>query len=182
MLPRHVLTALCLIVLTFSAEAASATIDQFTATESDGAVSVRLRLAHAMDEPWRLEGLQSGLPLAFIYQVELVRKRENWFDTVLAYREIEMVATYNSLTREYLLNYRKDRKLVSSENVRSLEELEKKMTTLSEERLFEIRGRSVGRLRIKARAILGRSYVLQVIPKAVTTDWEAVRVQDPSAP
>lgn len=183
MFPRHVLIALCLSILTASTvDAASVTIEDFIATAAGDAISVRLRLAHAFEESWRLETLQSGLPIAFVYQVDLIRKRENWFDSVIDSREIEVVATYNSLTREYLLNYRKDRKLVSSENVRSLEELERKMTTLAEEHIFELRGRRIGKLRVRARAILGRSYLLHVIPRSVATDWEAVRVKGPSAP
>lgn len=159
-----------------------ARIDEIVATPSGGSISVNLELASAFEESWRLEALQSGLPLVFVYQIELIRKRENWFDSRIGSSEIEIVATYNSLTREYLLNYRKDRKLVSSRNVRSIDELKRKMASIAEERLFPLEDRNPRRLRVRARAILGRRYVFYVIPRPVATDWETVRVQESSAP
>lgn len=153
-----------------------AEIDDLAAVGGDETISVRLRLSNAFGHR-EVDLLQSGLPLVFIYQIDLIRKRENWFDSILSSSEIEVVATYNSLTREYLLNYRRERKLVSSESVRSVEELKRKMTVLSEERLFPLPERPLRHLRIRSRAVLGRKYVLQVIPRLIATEWKVVGVQ-----
>ena len=56
-----------------------------------------------------VEALQSGLPTSFTYVVEIFRDRPNWFDDGIARARIEVICTFNSVTREYLLNYRRDR-------------------------------------------------------------------------
>lgn len=183
LLPRTVLIALFLSVVATSALSADdATIAHLAAVTRGEAVSVALTLENSFDDPWRLEAIQNGLPLVFVYQIDLIRKHENWFDSLVRSTEIEVVATYNSLTREYLLNYRRDRKLVSSENIRNLDELQRRMTTVSEQSLFPLEGRRPGKLRVRARAILGRRYLFHVIPRPITTRWEAVRVQERPAP
>lgn len=183
LLPRPVLIALLLSVVATSAiSAEDAKVSGLTAVVRGEEISVALTLEHAFDDPWRLEALQNGLPLVFVYQIDLIRKHENWFDSLLRSTEIEVVATYNSLTREYLFNYRRNRKLVSSENVRNLDELQRRMTTLSEEGVFALEGRRPGKLRVRARALLGRRYLFHVIPRPITTRWEAVRVQERPAP
>lgn len=178
---RPVLIALLLSsVAASSAIAEQARIDEVVATAAGDGISVSLSLAGSFEDPWRLKALQNGLPLVFVYQLDLIRKRENWFDSVISSSEIEIVSTYNSLTREYLLNFRKDRKLVSSESVRSIEELKRRMTTLDEELLFELGGRSPSKLRLRVRAILGQRYLFHVIPKPEATDWATVRVRERS--
>lgn len=179
LLPRTVLIALHLSLAATSAiHAAEAKVAHLTASTQGQAISVALTLENAFADPWRLEALQNGLPLVFVYQIDLIRKHENWFDSLLHSAEVEVVATYNSLTREYLLNYRRDRKLVSSENVRNLDELQRRMTTVREQDLFALEGRPPGKLRVRARALLGRRYLFHMIPRPITTRWEAVRVQE----
>ncbi|MDZ7641110.1 MAG: DUF4390 domain-containing protein [Desulfurivibrio sp.] len=47
------------------------------------------------------EGLKSGLPLAFTFQVELKRQRAGWLDQKLARREFEHRLSYDNLKDEY---------------------------------------------------------------------------------
>ncbi|MBW3672038.1 MAG: DUF4390 domain-containing protein [Acidobacteria bacterium] len=179
---RPPLIALLLWFAATSAVAAEeARVDDIVATAAGEGISLSLSLVHSFEDPWRLKALQNGLPIVFVYQIDLVRKRENWFDSIISSSEIEIVSTYNSLTREYLLNYRRDRKLVSSESVRSIEELKRKMTTLDEERLFDLGGRNPLELRLRVRAVLGQRYLFHVIPKPEATDWATVRVREQSA-
>lgn len=180
--PNPLIISLLVLVFVSLVPAQAAEIDPVVASALDDHVSVTLTLTDGFAEPWKLEALQNGLPLVFLYEIDLIRKRENWFDSLIDSSEIELVATYNSLTREYLLNYRKDRKLVSSENVRSLEELKRRMTTIREDRLFALADRQPRDLRVRARAVLGRRYLFHVIPKPVSTDWETVRVHGRSTP
>ena len=175
---RSVSTALLILIWHASpAVAAEADIDDLEAVARDGAISISLQLKGALDRPETIESLQSGLPVAIVYQFDLIRKRENWFDRILSSSEIELVATYNSLTREYLLNYRRDRKLVSSQSIRTVEELRRRMTTIREEALLSLGTHRPGDLRVRARAVLGRRYLLHVIPRAIATEWDVVRVE-----
>lgn len=152
------------------------------ATENDGRISVGFRLEEAFDSPEIRNALESGLPTMLTYEIALVRKREDWFDERLATTQIEVVATYNSVTREYLLNYRRNRRLVRSEVLSSIEELRGRMTTIREPELFPLEGYRPSQLRVMARAELLRRYVLHLIPWDVGTDWEKTRVQSGSSP
>jgi hypothetical protein len=162
--------------------AAEPAIGELTATVRDDSVTVAFRLEHAFDREEVIQALRSGLPTVFIFEIDMIRRRRNWFDSMVASSRIEVVATYNSLTREYLLNYRRDRKLVSSETVRGFEQLIERMTRIREERLFPLEGRNPGRMRIRARAILDREYLLYIVPRPVATEWEVTRLSTLSSP
>jgi hypothetical protein len=53
--------------------------------------------------PALLEALQRGLPLYFISEFELTRRRWYWFDEVVARQETQYKLSYNALTRRYRL-------------------------------------------------------------------------------
>ena len=88
-------------------------------------VSVRFLLADAFQNNNTVQALQSGLPTSFTYVIEIYRARSKWFDEGIDRSRIEVIASFNSVTREYLLNYRRDRKLVRSETLSDLETLQK---------------------------------------------------------
>jgi hypothetical protein len=164
----------------FNLTAAEPAIGDLTATVRDDAVTVSFRLEHAFDREEIIQALRSGLPTVFVFEIDLIRRRRNWFDSMVASSRIEVVATYNSLTREYLLNYRRNRKLVSSETVRDFDQLRERMTQIREERLFPLEGRNPGRMRIRTRAILDREYLFYIVPRPVATEWEVTRLRNPS--
>src|SRR5205823_8232068 len=100
-------------------------------------VSVRFTMAHAFDRAQTVQGLQSGVPTTLTYVVEIYRDRPHWFDEGIARARIEVIATFNSLTREYLLNYRRDHKLVRSETFNDQASLQRVMTSIDEPNLFD---------------------------------------------
>ncbi|HSN69845.1 MAG TPA: DUF4390 domain-containing protein [Thermoanaerobaculia bacterium] len=157
--------------------AAEPRIRDLAATEQGGRVSIRFRLDEAFTRPEIVRAIETGLPTVLAYEIQLIRKRPNWFDDTIGTSRVEVVATYNSVTREYLLNYRRDRRLVSSEVLSSLEELQKRMTSIREASLFSIEGRKPWKLRVRVRADLSRRYVWYLIPWDVSTDWEEARVE-----
>ena len=167
---------LLLLLFGTAARAETPRIRDLVATEKDGWISVSYRLTGAFDTPEVRRALESGLPTVLTYDIELTRKRPNWFDDLLFRAEIEVIATYNSVTREYLLNYRRDRRLVRSEIYTSLEALKARMTRIDEKDLFTTAGRKPWKLRIKVRAELIRRYVWYVIPWDVATEWTIARV------
>jgi hypothetical protein len=160
-----------------SADAPKPAIDGLTASAASGKVSVALTLKNAFAQPETVEALQSGVPTTFTYVVEIFRDRPNWFDDSIAHSEIEVIAAFNSVTREYLLNYRRDRRLVRSETFSDLQALERAMTNIAERDLFDIGGRKPWKLKVRAKADLMRGWVMYVIPWELSTRWRETRVR-----
>lgn len=166
-------SAVC--VLPFAAVAAE--IQGLKADWNGGQISVTFQLERAFDYEEIRQALQSGLATGFTYHVELVRKRPNWFDTTLDAKRIEVIASLNSVTQEYLLNYRRDRRLVRSETVSDFGTLQKRMTSIVEEALLDAGKVPPSKLRVRVRADLLRGYLLYVIPWDVSTSWKQARVR-----
>ncbi|MEO8383103.1 MAG: DUF4390 domain-containing protein [Acidobacteriota bacterium] len=165
--------------LSWSLQAASphSTIERLVATEQSGKVTVRFELASIFEQEEMVEALRSGLPTSFTYSIEIYRDRPNWFDDTIARSLIEVICTYNSVTREYLLNTRRDRKLVRSETFTDLALLQRHMTSVDEPELFDIGDRKPYKLKVRAKADLMRGWLMYVIPWEVSTNWREARVK-----
>jgi hypothetical protein len=159
-----------------AATAADPEIRNLSATAKGSSVSVRFSLASAFDDHDLVSSIQSGLPTSFSYIVEIFRDRKYFLDQGLERSRIEVVATFNSVTREYLLNYRRDRKLVRSETFHDLESLQRRMTSIEEPNLFEIGGRRPYKLKVRVKADFGRRFLLYILPWSNSTRWREVRV------
>jgi len=152
-------------------------IENLSAIAANARVSVRFSLTGAFADGEMVEALQSGVPTSFTYLVEIFRDRPNWFDDGIARARIEVICTFNSVTREYLLNYRRDDRLVRSETFFDLAALERAMTSVDEAALFDIAGRKAHKLKVRAKANLTRGWVMWVIPWEVSTRWRESRVR-----
>lgn len=172
-----VLLSLLTAATAFAADSPPPVIEGLTATERGGHVSVRFSLAGAFRNGDTVESIGSGLPTTITYSVEIFRDRPNWFDDSLQSVRLEAICTYNSLTREYLLNYRRDRHLVRSETFTDLAALERAMSTVEERDLFDIGRRKPWKLRVRARASLARGWMLWVIPWDAGSRWAEARVR-----
>ena len=159
------------------AHAADPKIDGLSAIAANGKVSVRFALANAFHNGEVVEGLQSGLPTSFTYEIEIFRDRPWWIDDGISRSRIEVICTFNSVTREYLLNYRRDKKLVRSETFTDLASLQSAMTRVDEPDLFDIANRRPQKLKVRVKADLMRGLVLYVVPWEVSTGWRETRVQ-----
>ncbi|HXT19786.1 MAG TPA: DUF4390 domain-containing protein [Thermoanaerobaculia bacterium] len=143
----------------------------------DGRVEVSFQLAGALDDGV-MARIQSGLPTTFVYRVELLRDRQRWWDDGIAEATLEVVAMYNAVSQEYLVNFKRDGKLVESRLARSRPELEAAMTRFERVPLFataDLRGDPGSRFLLKARAELGTKTWLTFIPLHVETDWAQSR-------
>jgi hypothetical protein len=178
---RNFLLALLLVSAAGPLSAAEPQIRNLTAVATGGTLNVRFSLANAFDDRAVVKALQSGLPTSFAFVVEIYRDRPNWFDQGVARSRIEVIATFNSITREYLLNYRRDRRLVRSETFTDLAALEQRMSTVDEPSMFDIEGRRAYKLRVRVRADFGRTFLLYIIPSSNSTRWRDVRVSVPEA-
>ena len=159
--------------------AADPRIENLSATSSGGKVTVHFMLSDAFLSADMVQSLQSGLPTSVTYEAEIYRARPNWFDESVGRSRIEVICTFNSVTREYLLNYRRDRKLVRSETFSDLVALKKAMTSVDERDLFDIGSRRPYKMKVRVRADLMRSWRFYVIPWEVTTRWRETRLQCP---
>lgn len=176
---RALVALLALILATPPAAAAPPhlTIENLGATAAAGKVSVRFSLAGAFQHEEMVEALKSGLPTSFTYSIEIFRDRPNWFDDGIARSRVEVICTYNSVTREYLLNTRRDRRLVRSETFTDLGVLERHMTSIEEPDLFDIGVRKPYKLKVRVKADLMRGWLMYVIPWEVSTKWREARVR-----
>ncbi|HXG58354.1 MAG TPA: DUF4390 domain-containing protein [Thermoanaerobaculia bacterium] len=165
-----------LLLLTGAPAPADPFIDHLSAKAAGGGVSVRFSLVNAFRSEETVKALQNGLPTSFTYVIEMYRDRPNWFDGGAGRARIEVIATFNAVTREYLLNYRRDRKLVRSETFSDLESLERRMTTIDEHALFGIGRHKPHKLRVRVKADLRRGWLWYVIPWNFSTRWKVVRV------
>jgi hypothetical protein len=179
------LFAFAVLLLGFQAVAVAAPdphVEDLAATTNGSVVTVRFTLADAFRNDETVQALQSGLPTSFTYVVEIFRDRPNWFDEGLGRSRIEVIATFNSVTREYLLNYRRDRRLVRSETFSDLGVLEKRMTTIDEPDLFDIGNRRPHKIKVRVKADLRRGWLFYLIPWEVSTRWREVRLRSAEEP
>ncbi|HUP49623.1 MAG TPA: DUF4390 domain-containing protein [Thermoanaerobaculia bacterium] len=169
-----------LLLLAFSPAATAAeepAIERLTATAAGGKVTVRFTLAHGLANGEMVQALESGLPTSITYFIEIFRDRPYWFNSGLGRSRIEVICTFNSVTREYLLNYRRDRKLVRSETFTDLATLESRMTSIEERDLFEIGDRLYYKLKVRVKADLMRGWLFYVVPWELSTRWRETRVR-----
>ena len=178
---RPLVFASLFFLLAGGAFAGDPAIETLSAKSVNRQVSVRFTMAHAFDREQTIQGLQSGIPTTLTYIVEIFRDRPHWFDEGIGRARIEVIATFNSLTREYLLNYRRDHKLVRSETFNDLASLQRAMTTIDEPSLFDIGKRPAYKLKVRVKADLMRGWLLYFIPWEFSTRWKTVRVAAPPA-
>jgi hypothetical protein len=176
---RALVSASFFLLLGGAALADDPTIETLSAKSANRQVSVRFTMTHAFDREQTIQGLQSGVPTTLTYIVEIFRDRPHWFDEGISRARIEVIATFNSLTREYLLNYRRDHKLVRSETFNDLASLQRAMTTIDEPNLFDIGKRPPYKLKVRVKADLMRGWLLYFIPWEFSTRWKTVRVVAP---
>lgn len=175
---RSIALSLLTLLLATSAVAADPKIENLSAVSVGGKVTVRFNLAAAFDKR-RVDQVEAGAQTIITYIVEIYRDRPNWFDEGISRSRIEVSAQFNSVTREYLLTYRRDRKLVRSETFTDLASLEKAMTTIDEPSLFDIGARRAYKVKVRVKADLMRGWLLYVIPWEISTRWKETRVTAP---
>ncbi len=130
---------------------------------------VSFTLVDAFDENLEFR-LESGLATGIVFDFELVRKRRLWFNKKVEKGKFQVVATYNALNREYLVNYKQDGVLTQSRLIRDAEELYGAMTEFQKLAVISLDGKQ-GQYVVRVRAELGKTSILFFIPKLRATDW-----------
>ena len=178
---RRTLLVLLALLLLRAGAVRAAELRDLQPTVADGEVQLSFTLAGALDSAL-MERIESGLPTTFVYEFELLRDRRHWWDDEIADATLEVVAMYNAVSREYLVNFKRDGKLVESRLARSKGELEAAMTRFERLPLFPVTDLGDARFLVKARAELGSRTLLSFIPVHITTDWAESRKFRPREP
>ncbi|HSM14820.1 MAG TPA: DUF4390 domain-containing protein [Thermoanaerobaculia bacterium] len=145
-------------------------------------VLASLRLADAFGPEIR-ERIDSGLPTGIVYEIELLRDRKRWWDESLDSTRLEVVAMYNAVTHEYLVNTKLKGRLIDSRTVREREALERLMTRFIAVPVFVIRDAAPReRYLIKVRAELGAGDLLGIVPIERATEWTESNKVRPRVP
>ena len=146
-------------------------IEELRVTVDGSQVLVDFHLANGLDAETR-ERIDSGLPTSFLYELELKRDRKHWWDRGLDATVLEVVAMYNAVTREYLVNTKQGGRLIESRTVRDAEELERAMTVFESFTAFTLDADPDGsRFLVRMRVDLGPGAVLGFIPYQRSTGW-----------
>ena len=157
-------------------------LDELQVTLDGGQVLVGFHLANGLDAETR-ERIASGLPTSFVYELELKRDRKHWWDRGLDATVLEVVAMYNAVTREYLVNTKQGGRLIESRTVRDEVELERAMTVFESFPAFTLDGdRDNSRFLVRIRVDLGPGALLGFIPYQRSTAWKEsnkVRLRSP---
>jgi len=123
-----------------------------------------------------LERIRTGLPSGYVFDIRLLRDRKRWFDVEIDSSRLEVVGSYDAVTREYLVNTKQDGKLIDSRVVRDEQELERALTRLEAVPVFTLEG-DAGRRRlmVRMRAEIDSANFLFFIPRRVATPWRYSR-------
>jgi hypothetical protein len=115
--------------------------------------------------------LESGLPTGLVYELDLARDRQ-WFDDSVDSTRLEVVAMFNAVTREYLVNTKIEGHLIDSRTLRDASDLERALTRFTALPAFTLPpGARPGRYIVRARVELGTGQVLGFIPFLRTSEW-----------
>ncbi len=153
-----------------TARACKAGVGALSVVRDGASLLVSFRLDCALDaRTW--EKIESGLPTGFTYEIEVRRLRQHWFDRRIGVTRLQVVAMYNALTREYLVNFKRDGELYASRVVTSAADLERALTVFDRLPSIEIDDGQAGRFVLRVRAELRSRTRLGLIPDRVHTAW-----------
>ncbi len=125
-----------------------------------------------------LSRIQSGLPTGFDFEFALGKEQRHWwwFDRDLAGSRLQVAAMYNAVTRDYLVNYKRNGELVESRTVRDLDELQEAMTRFDRVLAFSLADvKTRKNLVVRVRAEIGSKNLFSLIPTTLKTDWVETR-------
>ena len=157
-------------------------IEDLSVARQNGRILVSFTLLEALDQEM-LDRVESGLPTELSFTLRLEHPRGWWFDNVVDRVTLQVVAMYNAVTREYLVNYKLDGRLIESRVVNDLEGLEQAMTRIHSLPAFEITEElPPARLQLTVRAQLGSKPILFLFPNRIDTNWARSWLGEPPPP
>ena len=101
----------------------------------DGRVLVSFKLTDSFGEDLRT-AIHSGLPITFIYEIELKRSSSLWLDRTIASATIMATVRYDNLTRRYYVTRKGDGRIERADTVEQEDEAREWLTTFDKLPLF----------------------------------------------
>ena len=108
---------------------------QVTPLARDGRVLVSFRFTDSFGEDLRT-AIHSGLPITFIYEVELKRASSLWLDRTIASATVMATVRYDNLTRRYYVTRKEDGRVERSDTVEREEAAREWLTSFDKLPLF----------------------------------------------
>jgi len=125
------------------------------------------------------EAIDSGLPVTFRHDVEVVRRRTLWFDRTLVRKAVTTTVTYDTLTHQYSLARSINDEVTETKVAINEADMMRWMTRLERIRVADPAGLEVepgDTVYVRAKSLLQRRFILFFIPSSTGTDWEKVGV------
>jgi hypothetical protein len=168
--------------LAASAAAAEPRIRDFSIVVDGSQVLASFTLEDGFNQEL-LGRIESGLPTGLVYELELLRDRKRWWDDAIDSKRLEVVAMFNAVTREYLVNTKLEGKLIDSRTLRDTGDLERAMTRFTALPVFVVEASGDRRrVLLRARVQLGTEHWLGFIPVQRDTAWvesNKIRIRTP---
>jgi hypothetical protein len=157
-------------------------IENLHVNRQNGRILVSFELLDALDQEM-IDRVESGLPTELMFTLRLEHPRVWWFDRVFQRATLQVVAMYNAVTREYLVNYKLDGRLIESRVVNDLDGLKRAMTLIHSLPAFEIEEElPPARMQLTVRAQLGSKLFLYLFPNRIDTSWARSWLTEPPPP
>jgi len=170
-LRRVVVLLVASLLASWGGAAMAATVEDVVVELEGDRVLLSFRLDDAFDDEV-VRRVESGLATGYTFQLQLMRDRLRWADKRIESSRLQVVALYNAISREYLINLKHDGDLIDSRVVRDRDELRRAMTEIIRLPAFSVAGLSGNkRALVRVRAELGTRQLLFIIPITQTTGW-----------
>ena len=115
--PVHRVVACALLLLTVEALVLAGPTIQVTPLARDGRVYVSFNLSDAFDNEEIRAAVHSGLPITFVYDVELRRSAAAWLDRTLDAATVSAGVQFDNLARRYYVTLSADGRLEDSKTL-----------------------------------------------------------------
>lgn len=128
------------------------------------------------------EAIESGLPVTFRHDVEVVRKRTLWFDRTLVRKVVTTTVTCDTLTHQYSLARGINDEITETQVAINEADMMRWMTRLERIRVADPSTLEVepdDTLYVRVKSLLQRRFILFFIPSSTGTDWERVGLSLP---
>lgn len=123
------------------------------------------------------EAIESGLPVTFRHDVEVVRRRTFWFDRTLVRKAVTTTVTYDTMTHQYSLARGINDEVAETQVAINEADMMRWMTRLERIRIADPSALEVepdDTLYVRVKSLLQRRFILFFIPSSTGTDWEKV--------
>jgi Domain of unknown function (DUF4390) len=117
--------------------------------------------------------IEAGLETAIRYDVRLYRRYPYWFDDFVEARRYRIAATYDPVTREYVVEETMDGKALRRTTTRDFSEVSRLLVSRENLLVFRVGpGKPRRNLYVQMRASFDSGYLFTIIPVDSRTPWK----------